>query len=116
MLNYAAIQDDIKHSIRQSDGKWLRLGEHVDWNDVTYLFQDDVGGLEIVVKDSEQNPAWVPVNGRVIVQLGKMFQAWTNNAFKAPVHRIVANEAQAQQTRVSLAWFVHPDRHTVLDP
>lgn len=49
-----------------------RLSEHQDGNCLTFVFQDDIGGLE-VLKDGE----WIPVDptdGSIIVNVGDIFQ------------------------------------------
>ena len=37
----------------RSDVQQMRLGEHSDFGTITLLFQDNVGGLEVSVKDAK---------------------------------------------------------------
>lgn len=50
---------------------------HEDGNCITFVFQDGVGGLE-VLKDDDWIPA-EPVDGSIIVNLGDIIQARTEN-------------------------------------
>lgn len=48
------------------------ISEHEDGNCITFVFQDGVGGLE-VLKDGEWVPA-EPVDGSIIVNIGDVIQ------------------------------------------
>nr|CAD1826427.1 unnamed protein product [Ananas comosus var. bracteatus] len=76
-----------------------RLSEHQDGNCLTFVFQDDIGGLE-VLKDGE----WIPVDptdGSIIVNVGDIFQVLSNNKFKSAMHRVTRKSTH----RHSFAYF-----------
>ncbi|KAF9591059.1 hypothetical protein IFM89_001269 [Coptis chinensis] len=68
------------------------LGAHQDANVLTFLFQDQVGGLE-VLKDRGWIPI-VPTEGSIIVNLGDVVQVLSNNKFKSAIHRVVRPEGK----------------------
>ncbi len=39
----------------------MRLTEHSDWATLTFLAQDECGGLEEKMKIDEENEEWIPV-------------------------------------------------------
>uniref|UniRef100_M8CJC1 Gibberellin 2-beta-dioxygenase 8 n=1 Tax=Aegilops tauschii TaxID=37682 RepID=M8CJC1_AEGTA len=79
------------------------LVPHTDSDFLTILCQDQVGGLQLM-KDSR----WVAVKPRsdaLIVNIGDLFQAWSNNRYKSVEHKVVAN---AKAERLSVAYFLCP--------
>uniref|UniRef100_A0A0E0KSX4 gibberellin 2beta-dioxygenase n=1 Tax=Oryza punctata TaxID=4537 RepID=A0A0E0KSX4_ORYPU len=79
------------------------LVPHTDSDFLTVLCQDQVGGLHLM-KDSR----WVAVRPRpdaLIVNIGDLFQAWSNNRYKSVEHKVVAN---AKTDRLSVAYFLCP--------
>ncbi|CAM6083425.1 unnamed protein product [Calypogeia fissa] len=80
----------------------LGIKDHTDPFVFTVLQQDEVGGLQIKV-----DGAWVgvrPVEGAVVVNVGDLLQAWTNDIFKSVEHRAVVNK---EMTRLSVAAFTN---------
>ncbi|KAL6844489.1 hypothetical protein ACP4OV_026162 [Aristida adscensionis] len=82
------------------------LGEHEDSNCITFIFQDSVGGLE-VLKDGQWVPA-EPVEGSIIVNVGDVMQVLSNKKLKSATHRVVRKPVH----RHSIAYFfsVHGDQ------
>ncbi|KAG8082715.1 hypothetical protein GUJ93_ZPchr0014g47195 [Zizania palustris] len=81
----------------------LGLVPHTDSDFLTVLCQDQVGGLHLM-KDSR----WVAVKPRpdaLIVNIGDLFQAWSNDRYKSVEHKVVAN---AEADRLSVAYFLCP--------
>jgi isopenicillin N synthase-like dioxygenase len=84
----------------------LGAGAHTDWGALTFLLQDDSGGLEV------QNVAgeWVaapPVAGTFVVNLGDMIERWTNGLYRSTMHRVL-NRASGR-SRYSVPYFSNPD-------
>ncbi len=84
----------------------LGAGAHTDWGALTFLLQDDSGGLEV------QNVAaeWVaapPVWGTFVVNLGDMIERWTNGLYRSTMHRVL-NRASGR-SRYSVPYFSNPD-------
>ncbi|KAJ0966819.1 hypothetical protein J5N97_023736 [Dioscorea zingiberensis] len=79
------------------------LQPHTDSDFLTILCQDQVGGLQLM-KDSQ----WVAVKPNpdaLIVNIGDLFQAWSNDIYKSVEHKVMAN---AKLERYSIAYFLCP--------
>ncbi|XP_057805171.1 protein DMR6-LIKE OXYGENASE 2-like [Salvia miltiorrhiza] len=76
------------------------LLEHEDGNVVTFVIQDEVGGLE-VKKDGDWIPV-VPAQGNIVVNLGDVVQVLSNKKFKSATHRVVR---VGERRRHSIAFF-----------
>nr|CAB3485940.1 unnamed protein product [Digitaria exilis] len=79
---------------------------HEDGNCITFVIQDDVGGLE-VLKDGDWVPA-EPIDGSIIVNIGDVIQVLSNNKLKSATHRVVRKPVH----RHSLVFFfsIHGDK------
>ncbi|KAJ7445054.1 Clavaminate synthase-like protein [Mycena latifolia] len=67
------------------------IGAHSDYDSITLLLQDDVGGLEI------EDPAVPglfrpvpPIPGALIVNAGDFMMRWSNDTIRSTVHRVRA--------------------------
>jgi isopenicillin N synthase-like dioxygenase len=82
----------------QSEG----AGPHADFGSLTILLQDAVGGLQ--VQDRETG-AWIdapPLRGSFVVNVGDLFERWTNDRYRSSVHRVVP----AGRDRYSAPFFL----------
>ena len=87
-------------------------GPHTDHGIVTILWQDSLGGLEVMGKDS----GWLPVpplRGSYVINIGELMKRWTNGRFKATVHRVVHLQ---DRPRYSMPLFCNPNFRTIVDP
>jgi isopenicillin N synthase-like dioxygenase len=87
-------------------------GPHTDHGIVTILWQDSLGGLEVMGKDG----AWLPVpplRGSYVINIGELMKRWTNGRFKATVHRVVHLQ---DKSRYSMPLFCNPNFRTIVDP
>ncbi|KAK1273635.1 Gibberellin 2-beta-dioxygenase 8 [Acorus gramineus] len=85
------------------------LTPHTDSDFLTILYQDQVGGLQLM-KDSN----WVAVKPNpdaLIVNIGDLFQAWSNDLYKSVKHKVVANK---RVERYSIAYFLCPSYDSVI--
>ena len=88
------------------------LGHHTDPGVLTLLLQDDTGGLQTLTRDH----GWIdvpPAPGSIVVNLGDCMQAWTNDRYRAAVHRVLP---MTGQRRFSVPYFANPERHAVIEP
>ncbi|XP_076076644.1 uncharacterized protein LOC143047472 [Mytilus galloprovincialis] len=108
-LFYPALQEVMK------EGQ-VRCGEHSDYGSLTLLFQDQIGGLEVMNCEDQYVPA-TPIPGTVVVNVGDLMQRWTADKLKATKHRVLnpSNEQQRRQNRQSMAFFVHPDDKLMIE-
>lgn len=84
----------------------LGAGAHTDWGALTFLLQDDSGGLEVQSLEGE----WIlaePLAGTFVVNLGDMIERWTNGLYRSTRHRVL--NRVAGRSRYSAAYFSNPD-------
>ncbi|MEL7076408.1 MAG: 2-oxoglutarate and iron-dependent oxygenase domain-containing protein [Cyanobacteria bacterium J06582_2] len=89
----------------------IRAGEHSDYGSFTFLFQDAVGGLEVLNSAGEWIEA-VPISETVVVNTGDLMQRWTNHVFCSTKHRVrIPADQKQEQSRYSIAYFCHPNHN-----
>ncbi|TXG50470.1 hypothetical protein EZV62_022994 [Acer yangbiense] len=87
------------------------ITEHEDGNCVTFVFQDQVGGLQV-----RKNSEWIPVTpaqDTLVVNLGDVIQVLSNNKFKSATHRVVRPEGKS---RYSYAFFYNLQGDNWVEP
>ncbi|KAK0557174.1 hypothetical protein OC846_000624 [Tilletia horrida] len=99
----------------------IRASEHSDFGSLTLLFQKDVAGLQVKVKQPGQTrESWVevpPRPGCLVVNVADAMELWTCGRLRSTVHRVrMPTSDQETKSRYSIALFCHPDAETVLDP
>ncbi len=87
----------------------LGAGSHTDYGMVTLLFQDAVGGLEVLDKNDKWQ-AVAPIPGAVVINTGDLTERWTNGFYRSTSHRVRREVGQGD--RYSIAFFVDPDSET----
>jgi isopenicillin N synthase-like dioxygenase len=83
----------------------IGAGAHTDWGAITVLYQDDVGGLEVMSAEGDWIKA-TPIPGTYVINLGDMIRRWTNDTYRSTLHRVVANTTDKH--RYSIATFFNP--------
>ncbi|CAK8537569.1 unnamed protein product [Lathyrus sativus] len=91
----------------------LGIGPHRDPCVLSIVVQDDTGGLQV-----KKNivGGWVPVKpipGAFVVNLGDIFQVWSNDKYESAEHRVVVN---SQKERYSYPFFLFPGAHIIVKP
>jgi isopenicillin N synthase-like dioxygenase len=94
-----------------TNGGRLGVGPHTDAGALTLLLQDAQPGLE-VFRD------WVwhlvePRHGAIVVNLGDIAQIWSNDEYRAGLHRVVAS---VEEPRYSIPFFLNPEYRTEYAP
>lgn len=88
------------------------VGTHRDFGLLTFVLQDDVGGLQV-----ERNGDLIdvtPLPGAFVVNLGEMLQLLTHGYFKATIHRVVSPPVGVE--RFSCIYFFNPRLDATLRP
>ncbi|PSS10346.1 Gibberellin 2-beta-dioxygenase [Actinidia chinensis var. chinensis] len=86
------------------------LMPHTDSDFLTILHQDEIGGLQLV-KDG----TWIAVKPNpeaLIINIGDLFQAWSNGVYRSVEHRVVTNKLVE---RFSTAYFFCPSYDTMIE-
>jgi isopenicillin N synthase-like dioxygenase len=81
----------------------LGVNYHTDPGAVTLLLQDEQPGLEVF-----RNGRWSlvePLRDALVVNVGDIVQVWSNDQYRAPLHRVVTN---ASAERFSIVFFYCP--------
>jgi isopenicillin N synthase-like dioxygenase len=62
---------------------------------------------------------WVkapPLKGTIVVNIGDLLQFWSSGKYRATPHRVVVNSETCNQSRYSIAIFIHPNHDTAIRP
>lgn len=88
------------------------LGHHTDPGVLTLLLQDETGGLQAHSREGD----WIdvaPRRGSIVVNLADALQVWSNDRYRAAVHRVVP---MTERARYSIPYFYNPELETVIQP
>ena len=88
------------------------VGMHHDSGLVSFVLQDDVGGLQVEI-DGKLVEA-TPKPGTYVMNLGEMLQAATQGYLRATKHRV--QSPPSGRERLSVAYFFHPRLDAVFAP
>jgi isopenicillin N synthase-like dioxygenase len=108
-LNFYPV-DDVLAAETGSEAD-LGIHHHTDAGGLTVLLQDGVSGLQVF-----HDAYWhdiTPVPGAFTINIGDMTQVWSNDAYRAPVHRVLAMN---RSERISIPYFYNPSYDTVVAP
>ncbi len=87
------------------DGTAFGAGAHTDYGNLTILWQDDAGGLEVRARDG----SWLavpPQPDALVCNIGDSLMRWTNDVYVSTPHRVVN---RARRERFSIAYFGDPN-------
>ncbi len=87
------------------------VGEHTDAGALTLLLQDAQAGLEVC-----RDGRWHLIEPRadaLVVNIGDMIQVWSNDQYRAALHRVVTNPTA---DRYSVPFFLSPSYETTYAP
>jgi isopenicillin N synthase-like dioxygenase len=111
-LNYYPVEDPMQDStVGHQAVADLGVHHHTDAGALTVLMQDSVGGLQV-----HRDRQWhniPPVDGAFVINTGDMMQVWSNDRYKAAIHRVLAME---NQDRYSIPFFFNPADATAVYP
>jgi isopenicillin N synthase-like dioxygenase len=113
-LNHYTVGDPVPEHERDGLNELgdVALGHHTDLGLLTLLIQDEVGGLQARSSDG----GWVDIEprpGTIVVNLADCMQVWTNDQYRAAVHRVVAMH---DRDRMSIPYFLNPPRDATIEP
>jgi isopenicillin N synthase-like dioxygenase len=113
-LNHYTLGDPVPEPERVdlNDLGDVALGEHTDLGILTLLIQDATGGLQAYSTED----GWIDVDprpGTVVVNLADCMQVWTNDRYRAALHRVLPME---HTDRMSIPYFSNPRIDAVIAP
>ena len=88
----------------------MGIGPHTDYETFTILWQD-AAGLQV----QNRRGQWIeapPIPGTFLVNIGDMFQRWTNDLFVSTPHRVINTSGRR---RYSLAMFLGTNHDCVVE-
>lgn len=101
-----------------------RLNAHSDYGSFTLLYQDSLGGLEVLDEDEQVFKPVLPKKDMVLVHIGDMLERMSNGRWRSPLHQVAAPQWVAQQKglkpddlvgeRLSVVYFGAFDMKTVI--
>lgn len=93
-----------KEPSKPEDGLFA-CGAHSDYGMITLLLTDDNPGLQVKLSDD-----WIdvpPTEGAFVINIGDMFERWTNGKFCSTKHRVI--QPANGKERYSVPFFFEPD-------
>jgi isopenicillin N synthase-like dioxygenase len=88
------------------------VGAHRDTGFLSFVHQDEVGGLQVERDGRLIDVPQLP--GALVVNIGEMFQLVTRGYYTATVHQVVSPPPGVE--RISLAYFFNPKLEATLAP
>eukprot|EP01087_Luapelamoeba_hula_P016962 TRINITY_DN5284_c0_g1_i1.p1 TRINITY_DN5284_c0_g1~~TRINITY_DN5284_c0_g1_i1.p1 ORF type:complete len:325 (+),score=39.96 TRINITY_DN5284_c0_g1_i1:14-988(+) len=88
----------------------LGISPHTDAGILTILMQNNVAGLQVM-----SGGTWItvaPHPDAFVINIGDMLQVWTNDKYKANLHRVLASD----QERYSIPYFFNPSPAVDVEP
>lgn len=104
-LNYYPLEDPLETDVANQAAKLgdLALHHHSDAGALTILLQDAVGGLQVYAKKKWWDVD--PLSNAFVINTADMMQVWSNDRYRAPLHRVVP---VTNQPRYSIPFFFNP--------
>jgi len=108
LLSYPSVAREVLAKEGQA-----RAGAHSDYGSLTFVFQDNVGGLEVQNPHTKQFHPATPIPDTIVVNVADLLARWSNDALRSTLHRVVAPPAHSGEAmtprRQSIAFFCNPN-------
>lgn len=104
--------DDLSAASADHGDPGQGVGWHTDSGLLSFILQDQTGGLEIRTESGVLAAHAVP--GTYLVNVGEMLQRASGGYLRATEHRVVSPPAGCE--RISLAYFPHPRFEVCIEP
>lgn len=102
----------------------VRYAAHTDYTGFTILHQDEsdvgdleAGGLQVRLKSGEWY-AVMPRPNAFVVNIGDLYEVWTNGRWRSTVHRVMKppqGSAAASAPRLSIPFFTGPHNDAIIE-
>jgi isopenicillin N synthase-like dioxygenase len=112
-LNYYPVCPTPAHpaGVRTPDRGHLGVNHHTDAGALTLLLQDEEAGLEV-----DHGGGWHLVEPRrdaLVINIGDVVQVWSNDRYRAALHRV---RASSERARYSAPFFFNPSHEARYAP
>lgn len=84
------------------------FGAHRDFGIITLLLQGDKPGLEVWDEEAKDWYPAPPVEGAYVVNMGNLFEQWTNDLYVSNVHRVI-NRSGQERYSIPFNYNGNPD-------
>ncbi|XP_065871238.1 feruloyl CoA ortho-hydroxylase F6H1-3-like [Euphorbia lathyris] len=95
----------------------IGVGRHSDVSSLTFLLQDQIGGLYVRVNEGKgEEDGWVhvpPIEGSLVINVGDALQILSNGRYRSVEHCVIAS---GSKNRISIPIFVNPKPSEVIGP
>ena len=108
LIHYPGVESGLAH---QAPPDQLGCGAHSDYGCITLLHTDGTSGLQLRAVNGEWHDVIAPPDS-FIVNLGDMLARWTNDRYRATVHRV---QSPVGCARYSVPTFVNPSYDSAVD-
>ena len=108
-LNRYPVGDPLADLGRGDAGRGVH--HHSDAGALTVLIEDGTPGLQ-VLRDGHWHDV-EPAPGALVVNIGDMIQVWSNDTYRAPLHRVLAAR---DRDRYSAPFFLNPSYRAEVAP
>ncbi len=88
------------------------VGLHHDSGLLSFIMQDDVGGLQVQLGGDLVDAA--PMAGALVLNIGEMLQIATDGYLRATKHRVISPPVGRE--RISVAYFFNPRMEATFEP
>ncbi|KAD4178107.1 hypothetical protein E3N88_26698 [Mikania micrantha] len=98
----------MKYRPSKADESNLGMAAHTDKNFLSILDQNQVNGLEVQIKDKDDDDEWVTVEllpSSFVVMATDVFMAWSNGRLRSPPHRVMMKGSAADRYSIALFTF-----------
>lgn len=102
----------IRYPAAPTGGSGQGVGLHQDTGLLTFILQDEVGGLQVLLGDRIVDAP--RVEGAYLMNLGEMLQTATDGYLRATPHRVTSPAGTGE--RLSIAYFFNPRFELVFAP
>lgn len=110
VLNFYPGQPACVLASEEKSGAEIGIGSHTDLQCFTLLWQDMIGGLQVLDVDGR----WIkasPIEGTIVVNTADFLTRLSNGKFKSTVHRVFN---QSEEDRISMPFFFGPNPNETL--
>eukprot|EP00127_Corallochytrium_limacisporum_P004091 Clim_evm36s157 gene=Clim_evmTU36s157 len=90
------------------------VGAHRDYSLLSFVLQDDIGGLQARPEGSPEYEDVQPMKGGLVTAIGEMLEVVTGGRYLATIHRVLVSPTMSED-RYSLAYFHNPALDAIVE-